>query len=69
MKLSKAERKAYKAGRQAGYVDGYVKGLHDGNPFNKLADAVRKMGYVVTSPEFLEALKAANDEEEAEDER
>ena len=65
MKMSKAERKAYNAGKQAGYAEGYLKGFHDGNPFNAVAEAIanamRKIGDMASSPEFLEALKAANE--------
>ena len=64
MKMSKAERKAYNEGRQSGYTEGYTegysKGFHDGNPFNAVAEAIadvmRKIGDMTTSPEFLEAI-------------
>lgn len=47
MKMSKAERKAYnqgkRDGKEIGYMEGYAKGLHDGNPFNALIDAFARM--------------------------
>lgn len=42
MKRSRRERKAYEQGRAAGYAEGYKNGLHDGNPFNAIIDAVTK---------------------------
>ena len=40
MKRTRRERKAYEQGRAAGYAEGYKNGLHDGNPFNAIIDAV-----------------------------
>lgn len=35
-KMTARERKAYDDGYDAGYGAGYTKGLHDGNPLNKV---------------------------------
>lgn len=42
MKMSKRDRKMYQQGKTDGYIEGYTKGLHDGNPFNALAEAIYK---------------------------
>lgn len=39
-KMSARERKAYDDGYDAGYGAGYTKGLHDGNPLNKVQEAL-----------------------------
>lgn len=59
MKMSRAERKAYKQGRRDGYLDGYTKGLYDGNPFNKIVEAISDMVNTITAdPELMaEVLK------------
>lgn len=75
MKMTKRERKIYNDGRRGGYVEGfaegYTKGLHDGNPFIKIAEAVSDAMENITefarSPEFLaiieKAAEDANDEQ------
>lgn len=45
-RLSRRERKAYEEGRAAGYAEGYKNGLHDGNPFNAIIDAVASLAEV-----------------------
>lgn len=57
MKMSKAERKAY----NDGYCEGYIKGLHDGNPFVAMGEALSKLAKVITDtieehPELLQQL-------------
>ena len=56
-------RSAYKAGKAAGYTEGYMKGLHDGNPFIKIAEAASEMAKTIidriTDSEFIEACKEA----------
>jgi flagellar biosynthesis/type III secretory pathway protein FliH len=68
MKMSKAERKAYKLGRQVGRAEGYADGLYDGNPFNTIAAAINKafnsMADKLSDPEFIEYLKTLNEEAE-----
>lgn len=61
MKMSKAERKAYnqgkRDGKQIGYMEGYDKGLHDGNPFNALIDAFASIAKTIAvNPELLPLL-------------
>lgn len=64
-------RGAYKEEKKAGYIQGYVQGLHDGNPFNKIADAVANMAKVISDkmsdPAFIEALKEAKAIEDREE--
>lgn len=72
MKMSRAERKAFnlgkQIGKQTGYSEGYAKGLYDGNPFNKMIDAVKSLMDKMTSPELIEAIKEAKEaKEEAEE--
>lgn len=63
MKMSKSERKAYNQGKrdgqQIGYFEGYAKGLHDGNPFNALMEAVSNFVKTIgENPEIMaEAMK------------
>ena len=56
-------RSAYKAGKSTGYAEGYKQGLHDGNPFIKIAEAASEMAKTIsdkiTDPEFIEACKEA----------
>ena len=51
MKMSRRERKAFNEGKAAGYtigyLEGYKKGLYDGNPFNALRDAVNNSVKVI----------------------
>lgn len=60
-KFTRRERKIYKAGKTAGYMDGYAKGLHDGNPFNNLVDSLaaigRTLGEAMKDPEIIQAIK------------
>lgn len=57
MKMSKRERKAFNQGREAGYLEGYAKGLHDGNPFNALIDACVSVAKTIAeNPELLQQL-------------
>ena len=42
-KLSRNERKIFNEGKRAGYNEGYIQGLHDGNPFNIIAEKVNKV--------------------------
>ena len=61
MKMSKAERKAYnqgkRDGKQIGYMEGYAKRLHDGNPFNALIDAFASIAKKIgENPEVLQLL-------------
>ena len=61
MKMTKRERAAYKLGKREGYNEGYIKGLYDGNPFNKLAEACSNMLKVINErlkdPEFVKMAK------------
>lgn len=69
MKMSRAERKSFNLGKRVGYSEGYVKGLHDGNPFNRMTDAIRSMKENLTRPEVRKCLKMlteAKDEKEGE---
>ena len=66
MKMSKAERKAYNLGRQAGRAEGYTDGLHDGNPFIALAEGINNISKKLTDPEFIEYCKQVMGEEEKE---
>lgn len=61
MKMSEAECKAYnqgiRDGKQIGYMEGYVKGLHDGNPFSALIDACASIAKTIAeNPELLQQL-------------
>ena len=52
--MKRSERKAYNQGKREGYKDGYVKGLYDGNPFNKIVDALVEMANTITAnPELM----------------
>lgn len=68
MKMSKAERKAYKLGRQVGRAEGYADGLHDGNPFIAIAEALNKtinsIADKLSDPEFIEYLQTLKEEAE-----
>ena len=68
MKMSKRERKAYNQGKRAGYNEGYVQGLHDGNPFTALAEAAaevgRRMVEICSDPDFRQALIEAQHAED-----
>ena len=64
MKLTRRERKIYNHGRQIGYLAGYEQGLHDGNPFNTIVDAIKDItGRVIdimTDQELAKAIEEAN---------
>lgn len=63
MKMSRRERKIYNAGKEAGYIDGYTKGLHDGNPFVIIKETFEDIVKQITSnPELLEAALNARDD-------
>lgn len=88
MKMSRSERKAYNQGKrdgqQIGYFEGYAKGLHDGNPFNAMIEAITSFANTITSnpelmaeairrtnlsPEELDAELEAEEEQEVENDR
>lgn len=64
MKLTRRECKIYNNGKQVGYLEGYEKGLHDGNPFNPIVDAIKeftsKIYDLMTEPDFAQAIAEAN---------
>lgn len=69
MKRSRRERRAYNEGKSAGYLEGYSQGLHDGNPFITLVEAVSSIAQSVTeltknNPEIQKALKEAAEAEQ-----
>lgn len=59
MTMSRSKRKAYNRGRHDGYMEGYAKGLYDGNPFNRIVEAVSSMTKTIAdNPELMaEVLK------------
>ena len=59
MKMSRAERKAFNYGKKVGYLEGYAKGVHDGNPFNRILETVQEMVKTLTKPEIIEAMAKA----------
>lgn len=65
MKMSRHDRKIFNQGKAAGYIDGYAKGLHDGNPFNLLAEAISKASKafadMANNPDFKEIIRKANE--------
>lgn len=68
MKMSRRERKIFNAGKEAGYKNGYTKGLHDGNPFVIIKETFEDIVNQITSdPDykqiFLEAALNAKDDE------
>ena len=42
-KLSRRERKIFNEEKRAEYNKGYIQGLHDGNPFNIIAEKLNKV--------------------------
>ncbi len=68
--MTRKERKAYKQGKADGYVLGYAQGLHDGNPFIRIAEAAadvaKKINDSLTDPEMLKALEKAKEIQEEE---
>ena len=68
-KPTRRERKLKQAGKSEGYIlgyaEGYAKGLYDGNPFNKMIEALSNFADTVSKavkehPEILEQLKEQN---------
>lgn len=57
MKMSRKERRIYNIGKKEGYAEGYAQGLYDGNPFNRMIDAVKSMVDKMTTPEVLKAIE------------
>lgn len=60
MKMSRHDRKMFNMGKESGYYEGYAKGLHDGNPFNAIAEALSEMSMRVSealcNPEVVKAI-------------
>ena len=65
-KMSKRERKIYNLGKQAGYYEGYSKGLYDGNPFNAIMESIHKLCTMFEDTELQRALLEASQEAEHE---
>ncbi len=68
---SRKYRKAYKLGRRDGYELGYLQGLHDGNPFNSMLEALSNLAKslneaVKQNPDLLKALNNCEEPKEAE---
>lgn len=66
MKKTKAEREAYNAGKHDGYMEGYAKGFYNGNPFNKILDALKNVVEILMTPEVLQALIEVKEKAEKE---
>ena len=60
---NRREHEIYIQGKAAGYIEGYAKGLHDGNPFIALGKVVASLGEIITDPNFIEFAKAVMLEE------
>lgn len=43
MKMTRRERRAYNKGKKIGYLEGYSRGIVEGNPFNKMIDSFRQL--------------------------
>ncbi len=68
MKKSRHDRKIYNQGRHAGYNEGYIQGLHDGNPFTLIAEAAAELGRsMVEALKDPDVVKALADSQQAED--
>lgn len=69
MKMSRRDRKKFNMGKNAGYYEGYVKGLHDGNPLLIMAEAISKVAETVASlsPEQMHELLEIESEASNED--
>ena len=69
MKMSRRERKILNEGKKIGYAVGYAEGLHDGNPFiaigEAIADCVNYLGDFITKPEMIEYLKEEKEKRDA----
>lgn len=67
MRRSRRERRAYNEGKSAGYLEGYSQGLHDGNPFIALAEALssalRCVAELANDPEIQKAIKEAAEQD------
>ena len=62
MKMSRRERRIFEAGKRAGFEVGYEKGLYDGNPFNRIIEAVSELAETLqeameNNPEFAEQVR------------
>lgn len=68
MKMSKHDRKIFNQGKAVGYAEGYAQGLHDGNPINRIAEAlqemVKRVSDILNNPELTEALVEAREMQE-----
>lgn len=54
----KAQNASYSAGYSLGYAEGYAKGLIDGNPFNRLVEAIKgAVKAIQASPELMQQVK------------
>jgi flagellar biosynthesis/type III secretory pathway protein FliH len=64
MKMSRRERRIFNEGKEAGYKDGYIKGLHDGNPFILAIEAIADVvNQIKSDPELLKAVLEAKADE------
>jgi len=61
MRKTRRDIKNYNEGHADGWAEGYKQGLHDGNPFNRVIEAISVMVKTITdNPELMaEALKKA----------
>lgn len=67
-KMTRRERKIYKSGKADGYAAGYSQGMHDGNPFVLLGEALgRAVDKLTTDPDVVKALKEAQESDEQTD--
>ena len=57
--MSRAERKAFNYGKKVGYLEGYAKGVYDGNPFNRILETAQEMIKTLIKPEIIEAMAKA----------
>lgn len=68
--MTRKERKAYKQGKNLGYVlgydEGYARGLHDGNPIIAIAEVLRHTFDNLSNPEVIKALEEAKKIQEEE---
>ena len=54
MRKTRRDRKNYNEGHADGFAEGYKQGLHDGNPFNRIIEALSDMVKTVTAnPELM----------------